>query len=256
MPEVSPDITDIDDQIAIARENARELIEQAAAHSEATNDELVAQRVADQEARLEFLTKQRPNIASVIAHWAAALAMILALYFGYGNGPRQEAFVAHAYAGLLVLGLVVVRLFLRTLLPWPEEENGGSRISKLVAVAMHWTLCALMLLTPLTGWIVASEVGCTAVPRLPNIDRFGSSFSIGHLDNARTAYHVHVFFVWSLLALTSLHVTAAFFHHFVFRDTILVRMIPILGQRAVSVSDSHATANSRPDRLKEPGATS
>ena len=74
---------------------------------------------------------KRPNIASVIAHWAAALAVILALYFGYGNGPRQEAFVAHAYAGLTVLGLVVVRLFLRTLLPWPEEEKGGTRISRL-----------------------------------------------------------------------------------------------------------------------------
>lgn len=198
---------------------------------------------------------KRPNIASVIAHWAAALAMILALYFGYGNGPRQEAFVAHAYAGLTVLGLVVVRLFLRTLLPWPEEEKGGTRISRLVAEAMHWTLYALMLLTPLTGWIVASEVRCTAVPRLPNIDRLGSSFSIGHPVGAMT-YHVHVFFVWSLLALISLHVMAALFHHFVFRDTILVRMIPVLGQRAGSVSDSYPTANSRPDRLKEPGATS
>ena len=199
---------------------------------------------------------KRPNIASVIVHWGAAFAMILALYFGYGNGPRQEAFVAHAYAGLTVLGLVVVKLFLRTLLPGPEEESGGSRISKLVAEAMHWALYALMLLTPLTGWIVASEVGSMAVPRLPNIDRLGSGFSIGHPDSAMTAYHVHVFFVWSLLALISLHVTAALFHHFVFRDTILVRMIPILGQRARSVSDSYATSNSRSDRLKEPGATS
>jgi cytochrome b561 len=199
---------------------------------------------------------KRPNIASVIiTHWAAALAMTLALYFGYGNGPRQEAFVAHAYAGLTVLGLVVVRLFLRRLLPWPEGESGGSGISRRVAEAMHWTLYALMVLTPLTGWIVASEVGCTTVPRLPNIDHLGSSFSIDHPVSA-TMYHIHVFFVWSLLALISLHVTAALFHHFVFRDTILVRMIPVLGQRAGSVSDSYLTANSRPDRLKEPGATS
>ena len=96
---------------------------------------------------------KRPNIVSVIAHWGTAWAMILALYFGlsavYGNGPRQETFAAHAYAGLTVLGLVVIRLFLRTLLPWPKEESGGSRIPKLVAEAMHWTLYALMVLTPL-----------------------------------------------------------------------------------------------------------
>src|SRR6202008_830534 len=163
---------------------------------------------------------KRPNIASVIAHWAAGLAMIPALYFGYGNGPLQEAFLSHAYAGPAVLGLVVVRLFLRTLLPWPEEEKGGPRISRLVAEAMHWTLYALMLLTPLTGWIVASEVGSTAVPRLPNIVRLGSSFSIGNPVSVMT-YRVHVFFVWSLLALISLHVTAALFHYISCRDPFM-----------------------------------
>ena len=193
---------------------------------------------------------KRPNIVSVIAHWGVAWAMILALYFGlsavYGNGPRQEAFTAHAYAGLTVLGLVIIRLFLRTLLPWPTEESEGSRITKLVAEAMHWTLYALMLLTPLTGWIVASEMGCCmAVPGLPNIDRLGSGLSIGGPISAMTAYHVHVFFVWTLLALISLHVLAALFHHFVVRDTILIRMIPVLGKRAEATSASHAIANSQ-----------
>jgi hypothetical protein len=66
------------------------------------------------------------------------------------------------------------------------------------------------------------------------------------------AYHVHVLLVWTLLALISLHVLAALFHHFVFRDTILIRMIPVLGKRAGSASASHAIAYSQPDRLNEP----
>jgi cytochrome b561 len=193
---------------------------------------------------------KRPNIVFVIAHWGAAWAMILALYFGlsavYGNGPRQETFAAHAYAGLTVLGLVVIRLFLRMLLPWPKDESGCSRILKFVAEAMHWTLYALMLLTPLTGWIVASSMGCCmTVPGLPNIDRLGSGLSIGGPIRATTAYHVHVFFVWTLLALISLHVLAVLFHHFVVRDTILIRMIPVLGKRAGATSASHAIANSQ-----------
>lgn len=190
---------------------------------------------------------KRPNILSVVAHWASAWAMILALYFGlsavYGYGPRHATFVAHAYAGLTVLGLVVIRLFLRTLLPWPEDESGGSRILKLVAEATHWTLYALMLLTPLTGWIVVSEMECcVAVPGLPNIDLLGSGLPIGRPVSAMTAYHVHVFFVWTLLALISLHVMAALFHHFITRDTILVRMIPVLGRRSAPIS--YAIANS------------
>jgi superoxide oxidase len=160
--------------------------------------------------------------------------------------PRQETFAAHAYAGLTVLGLVVIRLFLRTLLPWPKEEGVGSRIPKLVAEAMHWTLYALMVLTPLTGWIVASEMGCCmAVPGLPNIDRLGSGLSIGAPISATMAYHVHVFFVWTLLALISLHVLAALFHHFVVRDTILISMIPVLGKRAGATSASRAISNSQ-----------
>jgi cytochrome b561 len=119
---------------------------------------------------------------------------------------------------------------------------------------MHWTLYALMLLTPLTGWIVASKMGCCmTVPGLPNIDLLGSGLSIGRPISATTAYHVHVFFVWTLLALISLHVLAALFHHFVVRDTILIRMIPVLGKRAGATSASHTRSRiHKPYRLNEP----
>jgi hypothetical protein len=44
------------------RENIRELIEQAAAYSGAADDELVSQRIAEQEAQLEILTRQRDEL--------------------------------------------------------------------------------------------------------------------------------------------------------------------------------------------------
>jgi len=62
-PRYPQDITVIDDKIAIARENLRELIEQAAAYSGAADDELVAQRITEQEARLQLLTKQRNKLS-------------------------------------------------------------------------------------------------------------------------------------------------------------------------------------------------
>jgi hypothetical protein len=54
MPDIIADTADIDDQIAVARENLRELIERAAAYSGAADDDLVARRIAGQEARLEL----------------------------------------------------------------------------------------------------------------------------------------------------------------------------------------------------------
>lgn len=177
--------------------------------------------------------------------------MILALYFGisavYGDGPRRDAFAAHAYAGLAVLGIVVIRLFLRTLLPWPRQERGSSRLLSAVAECMHWTLYALMVITPLTGWIVASSMGCCmTVPGLPDIDLLGSGLSMGRPVGAMAAHHVHVFLVWTLLGLIALHASAALFHHFVVRDNILIRMIPALGRRVPPAPASSAEAASQP----------
>ncbi len=62
MRDIRPTIAEIDDQIATARDNIRELIEQAAAYSSAADDDLVAQRIADHEELLALLTKRRGEL--------------------------------------------------------------------------------------------------------------------------------------------------------------------------------------------------
>jgi hypothetical protein len=64
MRDILPSVSEIDEQIAAARENIRELIEQAAAYSGAAAEELVAQRVNDQEALLQFLIKRRVELST------------------------------------------------------------------------------------------------------------------------------------------------------------------------------------------------
>jgi hypothetical protein len=55
---------EIDGRIAIVRANLRELVEQAAAYSGAANEELLSQRISDQEAKLALLMKQREELSS------------------------------------------------------------------------------------------------------------------------------------------------------------------------------------------------
>jgi hypothetical protein len=62
MSDILPDLAEIDERIAIARENLRELLEQAAAYSGAADEELMSQRIGEQEARLKLLTKQRDEL--------------------------------------------------------------------------------------------------------------------------------------------------------------------------------------------------
>ncbi len=52
----------IEDRIAIARDNIRQLIEQAAAYSGAGDEERNADRLAQQEEELEALVKQRDEM--------------------------------------------------------------------------------------------------------------------------------------------------------------------------------------------------
>ena len=57
-------IFEIDKRIAAVRENLRGLVEQAAAYTGAADEELTSRRIAEQEAELERLTKQRDELSS------------------------------------------------------------------------------------------------------------------------------------------------------------------------------------------------
>ena len=57
MPDLTPQLTTFDEQIATVRENIRELLEQQPRIRGAADDDLVTRRIADQEAKLEILTK-------------------------------------------------------------------------------------------------------------------------------------------------------------------------------------------------------
>jgi hypothetical protein len=66
MADIPSNIAGLDSRIAAARENLRELIEQAAAYSGAADDDLGSRRIAEQEALLARLMMERDIEASRI----------------------------------------------------------------------------------------------------------------------------------------------------------------------------------------------
>ena len=64
MPDYPTNMAEIDARIADARENLRELIEQAAAYSGAADEDLMSQRIADQEAQLDRLIRWRDELSA------------------------------------------------------------------------------------------------------------------------------------------------------------------------------------------------
>jgi hypothetical protein len=57
-----PSLEEIERRIQIVEDNLRELVEQAAAYSGAADEEHNAQRIADQQAKLDALMKQRETL--------------------------------------------------------------------------------------------------------------------------------------------------------------------------------------------------
>ncbi len=56
-------LADLDQRIAVLRDNLRQLVEQAAGYSGAEDEERNADRIADQQAQLDALLKERDALA-------------------------------------------------------------------------------------------------------------------------------------------------------------------------------------------------
>jgi cytochrome b561 len=138
--------------------------------------------------------------------------------------PRKLELVSyHKWIGVTVLALMGLRLAWRlTHRPPPLPPSVPARQRRAATIA-HWTLYALLLAIPLSGWLFSSAAGVPTVylglwqlPDLVAKDRA--------LADALKLAHKSLNF--ALLVLAIVHVAAALKHQFVDRDGLLARMWP------------------------------
>lgn len=55
-------LAEVDERLSVVRDNLRDLVEQAAAYSGAAGEELMSERIAEQEAQLAALTERRDEL--------------------------------------------------------------------------------------------------------------------------------------------------------------------------------------------------
>ena len=174
------------------------------------------------------------NVA-IALHWTIALLMIcmLALGFFMGGFPPPLRFTAidlHKATGITVLGLSAFRLVWRLLNPPPllPETTVPARRRPLVHL-VHWSLYALMILMPLTGWLFTSAgakypihyYGLGDIPFLP----MPADEALRKMLGA-DARQLHTIFGYAALVLIAGHIGAALWHQCVRQDGLLKRMWP------------------------------
>jgi len=125
--------------------------------------------------------------------------------------------------GITILALVLARLAWRSFNPTPALPSTLRPYEKVLAHGTHAALYVLLILLPLSGWIMSSArnfaVSWFNLLQLPNLVAPNQ-----RLYQAMISTH-HVL-AWILGGIVTLHVLAALKHHFVLKDDVLRRMLP------------------------------
>src|SRR5690606_4549080 len=182
--------------------------------------------------RIQAMTP-RYTRTEIFLHWLMGLGLIgtfaLGFYMeGLPLSPNKLKFYSwHKWAGVSLLVLAVIRLAWRMSHRAPDFPQTMSRFSRLAAHAAHWLLYVLMLAIPLSGWLMSSAQGFQVVwfGVLPLPDLVSKDAALGSL-----LQDVHVVLNYTLLVAVVGHVGAALQHHFIKKDTILTRMLPMLSK--------------------------
>ena len=130
----------------------------------------------------------------------------------------------HKSVGITILVLALLRLGWRWMNPIPRLPDSTPRWQQFAAHGSHCLLYALLLVMPVLGWFMSSArnfpVSWFGLVTLPDfIEPSESAFKFFR------AAHVALSKVLFVLALV--HNVAALKHHFIDRDDVLRRMLPL-----------------------------
>ncbi|MGL6042961.1 MAG: cytochrome b [Sandaracinobacteroides sp.] len=178
---------------------------------------------------------------AIALHWVIAL-MIIANFAGgllmeglleptATSAQKQLGFTIvqlHKSSGLTILVLSLVRLSLRLVSGVPPLPAHMTSTERVLAKLTHWAFYAVMILMPLSGWLMVSAsplgfptfwFGLFEWPHLPVETSKATSGSAGEF---------HEILAFGAAGLVVLHVGAALKHHFLDRDDVLARMLPLV----------------------------
>ena len=168
----------------------------------------------------------RYSTGAIILHWLLALAMGFQIAIGFAmphRGPHSFApMQLHKSIGVTILLLTLIRLGWRLVRRPPAAvEEGWTAVA---ARLVHWAFYAVLLLGPITGWIIVS----TASLHVPTV-LFGV-LPWPHLPLPqalnRPMEETHEALSWLAIGLFVLHVGGALRHQFLLRDPVIKRIAP------------------------------
>jgi cytochrome b561 len=167
------------------------------------------------------MTLHRVTVALVLTQF------LLAEFSDYAARPTRQVMVtAHMSFGIILTGVVLVRIFWR-LLPGHRVQDASRGWDNVVAKATHYSLYALLAAQAVLGfllrWSGSEAMSFFGVPIPPVMAP--TSKPVHHLFG-----DLHNWIGWTIILLAAAHGVAALVHHFMLKDGMLWRILP--GRRA------------------------
>ena len=171
---------------------------------------------------------------AVALHWVIVLAIVaaasLGLYMaGLTFSPQKlKLYSWHKWIGVSIFLLAVARLLWRVTHPAPPLPPAMPRWQRTGALVTHVLLYVLVLVIPVSGWLMSSALGVKTVylGLIPLPDLLAKDKALGEVLKL-----VHAALNSTLAVIVLVHAAAALKHHFVERDDVLHRMLPLIRPR-------------------------
>lgn len=166
-------------------------------------------------------------------HWLMAVlilptipAGLVMVQEGIDRGLQNALFLYHKNVGVLLLGLVVLRLLWRWRNPAPPLPAAVPAWQARVAGLSHAAIYVLLVVVPVAGY---TRVRAGGFP-IETLDALGVPTLVPRSDTvAGIASTIHFGAGLVLAALIALHIGAALHHGIVRRDGVFARMWPPAG---------------------------
>ena len=174
-------------------------------------------------------TLSRFGLFSKLLHWTIALLILGLIWLGwymvdltYYDKWYNASLHYHKSLGILALALALFKIGWQWHTPAPGPVAGLKTWEKTGAKLMHYVLWGMMLLIPVTGYLISTSAGKPiqlfnwfAIPAIVDVDE----------QLRELAIDVHFYLAYATLFLVAGHAGAALKHHFINRDDTLKRML-------------------------------
>lgn len=164
-----------------------------------------------------------------ILHWTVALLIIVLIWLGwwmvdlsYYDRWYNRSLELHKSLGMAALAIAAVKIAWVAYDGKPGFPQTVTRWESAAATAVHHLFYLLMLLIPVTGYVISTSAG----DGISIFDMFEVPAVLPESETLRDfAIELHFWLAYAAGALALVHALAAFKHQFVDRDGTLRRML-------------------------------